>query len=240
MRLGRYQSTSAPERAQRAHEDRGRGDAVDVVVAVDGDPRAPARRGRGSPPAASRSPPNAERCASSAARNAARPPASPSPRRTSTCASTCETPSSRPSRSAAAKSYGAISKRASSLRTHVKLGPREDGTAVAARHRGARPDAGPGRATDGSVMSRFSRRGRASRSATTSWTRSTSSRWSCAPRAGPTRAPTTSAAEDAHRQRGARLRGAPGAPRSSRRVADALSQCRAALDASSAPLEPRS
>jgi len=29
-----------PERAQRAHEDRGRGDAVDVVVAVHGDPRA--------------------------------------------------------------------------------------------------------------------------------------------------------------------------------------------------------
>ena len=30
------------QRAQRAHEDRGRGDAVDVVVAVDGDARAPA------------------------------------------------------------------------------------------------------------------------------------------------------------------------------------------------------
>ena len=93
------------ERPQRAHEDRGRADAVDVVVAVHGDPRARARRGRGSPRRRRARPPKASSgCASSAARKRCAATGSPSPRRTSTCASTCETPSSRPSRSAAAKS----------------------------------------------------------------------------------------------------------------------------------------
>ena len=77
------------ERAQRAHEDRRRADAVDVVVAVDGDPRAGARRARRIIATASLD--ARERARRRAPRRPpgrrARASGSPSPRRTSTCAS---------------------------------------------------------------------------------------------------------------------------------------------------------
>ena len=59
------------ERAQRAHEHGGRGHAVDVVVAVDGDPRPRAATWPRIRSAAARRPPNASSgCASAPARNA--------------------------------------------------------------------------------------------------------------------------------------------------------------------------
>ena len=128
------------ERAQRAHEDRGRADAVDVVVAVDGDPRAALDvledRATPPPPAPARRRAGAR---SAAARNARAASGSPSPRRTSTCASTCEQPSSAASRAAAANSYGVTCRRACTMRR--RLGAREDGNRA---HSGS-SDCGPRR-----------------------------------------------------------------------------------------------
>ena len=89
------------ERAQRADHDRGRADAVDVVVAVHGDPAAGARYARGSRRARRSIPANSAgswRSRGGEERRAAS--GSASPRRTRICASTWPMPSSRSSVSA--------------------------------------------------------------------------------------------------------------------------------------------
>ncbi len=101
--VGQVEVDVGSELAQRAHQHGCRADAVDVVVAVDRDPRAVARRGAGSQPPPRRCP---RRPPAGAPR---RPPGRPArrvgsarPRRTSTCASAALTPSSRRSRSTSA------------------------------------------------------------------------------------------------------------------------------------------
>ena len=136
LRLGRYQSTSAPTRAQRADQHRRRGDAVDVVVAVDGDPAAaadvaedPLRR---LPEAAER----VERVLVGRRQERARGRGLAMPRRTSTWASTPDTPSSRGRRSAAANSYGSRVRRASWWITRQCMDCGPDGTAAAQQFSG--------------------------------------------------------------------------------------------------------
>ncbi len=98
--VGQVEVDVRPQAPQRAHEHRGRADAVDVVVAVDRDPRALRRRGRGSPPPPRRSPrtPAAgapRRRGETPARAPARPcPCAPAPARADR---------SRPARRAAAR-----------------------------------------------------------------------------------------------------------------------------------------
>ena len=114
------------ERAQRAHEDRGRAHAVDVVVAVDGDPRPaldvledPPRR----PSPAPARPPSG--CALAGGQERARGLRLPQPAPHQHLREHVRAASSAASRAAAANSYGVTCRRACTMRR--RLGAREDG-----------------------------------------------------------------------------------------------------------------